>query len=360
MRSTLHFLLLLAAAGAARGDTLLDAARQSGRCQTFCEAVAAAGLSDALAGPGPFTVFVPTDEAFAALPEGALAALLAEPARLKSVLLHHVARGKVTAQEVAGFETVRTLAGRTLPISNDAAGVRVGGARVVTADLAAENGVLHLIGAVLLPEEQRFDVGEYFPVAPQRDYVYRRTLTRRGGRSERSQLVREGSPGPDGLVRFDDNEGEFLLMGSRDGRPVMGGQSMRAQGFEQRYEPPIPLFPRQAAIGERHTYRSKIAHETRFMTFEGTLEREVELVGVEDVETPAGTFPACLKFKVTSANRPYGERRPFVARTEETVWLAKGVGEVKSVNQTSLESLGIPWLTATIELELERTTEAPR
>lgn len=133
------------------GATIVDVARRAGKFKTLVRALEATGLDQALAGEGPFTLFAPSDEAFAALPEGALDALLADRARLARVLKYHVARSRKLADEVVQFTAAGTLEGSKLPIAVEGEQVRVGGARVVKADVLASNGVIHVIDTVLLP-----------------------------------------------------------------------------------------------------------------------------------------------------------------------------------------------------------------
>jgi uncharacterized surface protein with fasciclin (FAS1) repeats len=130
---------------------LVETAAQAGSFETLAAALQAAGLADALKGPGPFTVFAPTDAAFAKLPAGTVESLLADRPRLADALTYHVVPGKVMAAEVIGLTEAQTVQGRALPIdARD--GVRVGDARVVRPDIQADNGVIHVIDAVLLPE----------------------------------------------------------------------------------------------------------------------------------------------------------------------------------------------------------------
>jgi transforming growth factor-beta-induced protein len=118
--------------------------------ETLVAAVAAAGLVDALRAPGPFTIFAPTDAAFAALPEGALEALLNDPAALAGVLTYHVVPGRVFASDLTEGLEATTLAGGTLTFTL-AGGARVNGAGIVAADVLTANGVIHVIDEVLLP-----------------------------------------------------------------------------------------------------------------------------------------------------------------------------------------------------------------
>jgi uncharacterized surface protein with fasciclin (FAS1) repeats len=148
-------LALFGTAGAlnAQAKTIVDVAAEAGSFNTLLTAVKAAGLEDALRGAGPFTVFAPTDEAFAALPAGTIEALLADPARLRAVLTYHVVAGKVMASDVVAAGTARpaTLQGSTLHVRVEGGGVKVDGATVVAADVEASNGVIHVIDRVVLP-----------------------------------------------------------------------------------------------------------------------------------------------------------------------------------------------------------------
>ncbi len=135
-------------------EDLLDTAAGAGAFTTLAAAVEAAGLVETLRGDGPFTVFAPTDEAFAALPEGALADLLKpeNKERLVAVLQMHVVAGRVSAREGLKAGYARTLGGQRLGLRADEDGqVFVGGARVLSADLDTTNGVIHVIDRVLLP-----------------------------------------------------------------------------------------------------------------------------------------------------------------------------------------------------------------
>jgi len=131
-------------------QNIVETAREAATFTTLLAAVDAAGLGETLAGEGPFTVFAPTDEAFAQLPEGTVESLLDDPAKLTEVLTYHVVPGRVTAAEAAGLTVAPTVQGGELPIWADG-GIRVAGASVVTADIEASNGVIHVIDRVLLP-----------------------------------------------------------------------------------------------------------------------------------------------------------------------------------------------------------------
>jgi uncharacterized surface protein with fasciclin (FAS1) repeats len=142
------------------GDDIVDTAVAAGDFTTLVAAVQAAGLEDTLRGEGPFTVFAPTDDAFAALPEGTVDSLLADPeGDLTSILTYHVVEGAVLAEDVVGLdgEEVTTVNGATFTVNvgddgsvslTDAAGNTV---NVVTTDIETSNGVIHVIDAVLMP-----------------------------------------------------------------------------------------------------------------------------------------------------------------------------------------------------------------
>lgn len=137
-------------AGHTGGKDIVDTAVATGGFKTLAAALQAAGLVDTLKGKGPFTVFAPTDEAFARIPKADLDALLADKAKLTKVLTYHVVSGKVMAADVVKLKEAKTVEGQTVAI--DAAnGVKVNGANVVKADVLASNGVIHVIDAVILP-----------------------------------------------------------------------------------------------------------------------------------------------------------------------------------------------------------------
>lgn len=139
----------LAAAGAATKLPLYSLAQSAG-FNTLAAAVKAAGLEETLTTGGPFTVFAPTDEAFAKLPAGTLESLLANPDQLKKVLLYHVVSGNVLAADVVKLKEAATLNGGKVGISTTG-GVKVGGANVVKTDIEATNGTVHVIDTVLIP-----------------------------------------------------------------------------------------------------------------------------------------------------------------------------------------------------------------
>ncbi|HWS76241.1 MAG TPA: fasciclin domain-containing protein, partial [Quisquiliibacterium sp.] len=134
----------LALTTGAHAKDIVDTAVSAGSFKTLVTALQAAGLVDTLKGKGPFTVFAPTDEAFAKIPKADLDALLANKAKLTAVLTYHVVSGKVMAADVRTGE-VPTVQGQSLRVSAGDGKVSVNGANVVKADIAADNGVIHVI-----------------------------------------------------------------------------------------------------------------------------------------------------------------------------------------------------------------------
>jgi uncharacterized surface protein with fasciclin (FAS1) repeats len=135
--------------GAAEKD-IVDTAVAAGQFETLVTAVKAAGVVDTLKSDGPFTVFAPTDEAFAKLPKETLKALLADPDRLGAILRYHVVPGRVMAADVIKLSSAKTALGQSLKISSSG-GVMVGNANIVKADIETSNGVIHVIDTVLIP-----------------------------------------------------------------------------------------------------------------------------------------------------------------------------------------------------------------
>jgi uncharacterized surface protein with fasciclin (FAS1) repeats len=131
-------------------STIVDVAKEAGSFNTLLAALDAAKLTATLEGEGPFTVFAPTDAAFAALPAGVLDGLLADPAALSKVLTYHVVAGRAASGDIVGKSTLQSLEGKPLTVSTEG-GVKVGGANVTSADVDASNGVIHVIDQVLIP-----------------------------------------------------------------------------------------------------------------------------------------------------------------------------------------------------------------
>jgi uncharacterized surface protein with fasciclin (FAS1) repeats len=136
--------------GTAFAKDIVDTAVAAGSFKTLATALQAAGLIDTLKGPGPFTVFAPTDDAFAKIPKDKLDALLKDKAALSKVLTYHVVAGKVMAKDVKAGK-VKTVQGGELTLAT-AGGVTVDGAKVTATDIVADNGVIHVIDSVVMPK----------------------------------------------------------------------------------------------------------------------------------------------------------------------------------------------------------------
>ena len=133
---------------------IVDTAVAAGKFNTLAAALSAAGLVDTLKGAGPFTVFAPTDDAFAKLPAGTVENLLKpeNKEKLRSVLTYHVVPGKVMARDAAKLNSAKTAQGGTVKIKTMDGSVMINNAHVIKADIAASNGVIHVIDTVMLPE----------------------------------------------------------------------------------------------------------------------------------------------------------------------------------------------------------------
>jgi len=130
---------------------IVDTAVKAGSFSTLVAAIKAAKLVDTLKGAGPFTVFAPTDEAFAKLPDGTVDALLKDIPKLKKILTYHVVSGKVMASDVVKLKSAKTVEGSDVKIDASNGGVKVNNATVSTPDVGADNGVIHIIDTVLIP-----------------------------------------------------------------------------------------------------------------------------------------------------------------------------------------------------------------
>ena len=131
---------------------IVDTAVSAGSFKTLVAAVQAAGLVDTLKGQGPFTVFAPTDEAFAKLPKGTVEKLLADKEQLAKILTYHVVAGKVMAADVVKIDEAKSVQGQTISISTKDGVVLNGTAKVIKADIPCANGVIHVIDTVILPK----------------------------------------------------------------------------------------------------------------------------------------------------------------------------------------------------------------
>lgn len=157
----LGILAALAAFGSSAGvaaatKDIVDTAVAAGSFKTLAKALEAAGLVQTLKGAGPFTVFAPTDDAFAKLPAGTLETLLKpeNKAKLQRILTYHVVSGVVMASDVVKLHSAKAISGDTMTIATHNGGVMVDNAHVVKTDIAASNGVIHVIDTVILPKDQ--------------------------------------------------------------------------------------------------------------------------------------------------------------------------------------------------------------
>ena len=130
---------------------IVQTAVAAGSFKTLVKAVQAAGLADTLSSPGPFTVFAPTDEAFAKLPAGTVEGLLKDIPKLKSVLTYHVVAGRMMAADVVKQSSLKTVQGQSISVDTKG-GAKVNGANIIKTDIATDNGVMHVIDKVILPK----------------------------------------------------------------------------------------------------------------------------------------------------------------------------------------------------------------
>ncbi len=149
-KSLIALALGLGMSVSAMAQDIVDVASKAGSFNTLVAAVKAAGLVDTLKGPGPFTVFAPTDEAFAKIPKATLDGLLKDKVALGKILTYHVVSGKVMAADVKAGK-VKTVNGQEFTVKTDG-GVMVDNAKVVATDVAASNGVIHVIDTVIMPK----------------------------------------------------------------------------------------------------------------------------------------------------------------------------------------------------------------
>lgn len=131
-------------------SNIVETATNAGSFKTLVAAVQAAGLAATLSGPGPFTVFAPTDEAFAELPAGTVQGLLNDIPKLTNILTFHVVPGKLMASDVVKLTSAKTVQGQNVTIASTN-GVTINGAKVITPNVEADNGVIHVIDRVILP-----------------------------------------------------------------------------------------------------------------------------------------------------------------------------------------------------------------
>lgn len=132
-------------------DNIVKTAINAGNFNTLVTAIKEAQLLEILSGPGPFTVFAPTDEAFANLPAGTVEGLLKDIPKLKSILTYHVLEGKMLSEDLANLTSTKTIQGQNVDIDTKN-GVKINTARVINSNILASNGVIHIIDAVILPK----------------------------------------------------------------------------------------------------------------------------------------------------------------------------------------------------------------
>ena len=154
LMAVVAMVLGLANAVSAQGKDLVDTAVAAGQFKTLAAALQAAGLVDTLKGKGPFTVFAPTDAAFAKLPKGTVEELLKpeNKAKLTAILTYHVVPGKVMAADVMKVKDAKTVQGGSIKVNAGGGKVMVDGATVVKTDIGASNGVIHVVDSVLMPK----------------------------------------------------------------------------------------------------------------------------------------------------------------------------------------------------------------
>ena len=152
LTSVFALALSIAAPARAAEKDIVTTAVEAGSFKTLAKLLTDAGLVETLKGAGPFTVFAPTDEAFAKVPKATLDALAADKAKLKAVLTYHVVAGKVMAADVVKLKDAKTVQGSSAKITVTGGKVTVDAANVVKTDIVASNGVIHVIDAVILPK----------------------------------------------------------------------------------------------------------------------------------------------------------------------------------------------------------------
>jgi uncharacterized surface protein with fasciclin (FAS1) repeats len=148
-----------AAPAAQEAQNIVEIAVNDGRFETLVTALTATGLDETLRGDGPFTVFAPTDDAFNALPDGTIEALLDDTETLSNILLYHVVSGKVMAADVVNLDSAETVLGESVDINVSGETVMVNDAQVIITDIEASNGVIHVIDSVLLPPAEEAGAG---------------------------------------------------------------------------------------------------------------------------------------------------------------------------------------------------------
>lgn len=131
--------------------TLLQTAQETGTFEKLLNAVKTAGLEQTLSSAGPYTVFAPSDSAFEKLPKGTIDSLMKDPQKLASILKSHIVSGKLMRFQVGRAKTLKTLQGNEMAVSSGVTGLKIAGAKIVTADIETDNGVMHVIDTVIMP-----------------------------------------------------------------------------------------------------------------------------------------------------------------------------------------------------------------
>jgi transforming growth factor-beta-induced protein len=267
--------------------TIVENAVEAGSFNTLVAAVTAAGLADTLSGPGPFTVFAPSDDAFAKLPAGTIDALLADPGgQLTDILLYHVVAGKVMAADVVNLSSATTVSGRILPIDTSD-GVMVDGAKVVATDIEASNGVIHVIDTVMIPPAAKYSVSDT-GAAGFVTYAYNGLLGRDpdvDGLNAYAGWLESGAAGADSVVKsiINSSEAQGMISGYSDEMFV-----------KYLY---MGLFGRTPSSAEISTWASAIASGASRMDVVNQVTRSTEFIvlcsgyGVAPFVTDLTTIP---------------------------------------------------------------------
>lgn len=220
MKSTIVTLLMLVAMGwsAVSAQTVVDVAAGDPRFSTLVTAIEEAGLVEALSGEGPFTIFAPTNDAFSAIDQNQLNVLLSSQSQLTTVLQYHVVPGLFTTDRItADMQFFSTLAGSNLPITNDG----VGDAAVIDVNIAASNGVIHVIDTVLVP--MSVSLGAPRPPAMSSEDPNIASYTNRAMRSVRYPVASQGGSGVLGSVLLADyGDGVTVVTIALQGTPLSG------------------------------------------------------------------------------------------------------------------------------------------
>jgi len=269
--------------------TIVETAVSAGNFNTLVAAVGAAGLVETLSGPGPFTVFAPTDDAFAKLPAGTVDALLKDPkGQLTDILLYHVVSGKVMAADVVKLSSATSVSGRILPINVSDAGVMVAGAKVVVTDIVCSNGVIHVIDTVMVPPAAKYSAGGTGP-AGFVTYLYNGLLGRNpdvDGLNAWAGWLDSGAMAADTTVAG--------ILGSSEAQSKMAGYS-DDMFINYIY---MGLFNREASSSEISAWKTPLAAGASRMDVVKQITRSAEFIvlctkfGVKPFITDLASIPA--------------------------------------------------------------------